>query len=258
MSARSLDDASRLAGRLFAEHGAALYRYALLLLGDSAAAEDAVQQVFVALLRRSSSIAVDNESQYLRRAVRNACFSAHRRNGVRAAAVDSGALLTPHRDGQRNGARTSISARRCGRVAGAGSMTPLKRRLAIRTWSEVIEAARRPVIAAPNPSPEERVALETARSNTCMAWKGSALESLSRAAQAEGLTVDRASLVAVGVELFRRAHGGALPATLEEIVPEYLDAVPAVPATGRPLRYTRHGNSYTVTGEANLRVVIHH
>jgi RNA polymerase sigma factor (sigma-70 family) len=94
MSARSLDDASRLAGRLFAEHGAALYRYALVLLGDSAAAEDAVQQVFCALLRRPAGGVLDNEAHYLRRAVRNACYSAHRHNGVRSAALDSGALLT--------------------------------------------------------------------------------------------------------------------------------------------------------------------
>src|SRR5687767_4550009 len=95
MSARSLDDASRLAGRLYAEHGPALYRYALVLLGDSAAAEDAVQQVFVALLKRDQGADLDNEAHYLRRAVRNACCSAHRHNGVRAAARDNGALLTP-------------------------------------------------------------------------------------------------------------------------------------------------------------------
>jgi RNA polymerase sigma-70 factor, ECF subfamily len=95
MSARPPDDRSRLAGRLFAEHGAALYRYALVLLGDSAAAEDAVQHVFVALMKRDARAALDNEAHYLRRAVRNTCYSAHRHSGVRAAAIENGALLTP-------------------------------------------------------------------------------------------------------------------------------------------------------------------
>jgi DNA-directed RNA polymerase specialized sigma24 family protein len=53
-----------------------------VLLGDSAAAEDAVQQVFVALPKRDQGAALDNAAHYLRRAVRNACYfraSAQRR-----------------------------------------------------------------------------------------------------------------------------------------------------------------------------------
>ena len=86
---------SRQAGRLYAEHGPALYRYALVLLGDSAAAEDVVQQVFFALLRRRAGVDLQNAAHYLSRAVRNACFSTHRHNGVRAAALERGALLAP-------------------------------------------------------------------------------------------------------------------------------------------------------------------
>ncbi len=40
----------------------------------------------------------------------------------------------------------------------------------------------------------------------------------------------------IAVERFRRAHG-ALPASLEELVPEFLDAVPADFRTGRPFDY---------------------
>jgi RNA polymerase sigma-70 factor (ECF subfamily) len=64
-------------GRLYDRYGAALYRYALMLLADPAAAEDAIQQVFTALLSRARAIA--QEEHYLRRAVRNECYSALRR-----------------------------------------------------------------------------------------------------------------------------------------------------------------------------------
>jgi RNA polymerase sigma-70 factor, ECF subfamily len=75
------EDRATLVGRLYDAHGASLYRYALMLLADHAGAEDAVQQVFTTLLRHSGSI--DNEQHYLRRAVRNQCYSALRRGRVR-------------------------------------------------------------------------------------------------------------------------------------------------------------------------------
>jgi len=67
------EDRAALVGRLYDAHGAALYRYALMLLGDHAAAEDAVQQVFTALFRQAGQI--ENELHYLRRSVRNECYS---------------------------------------------------------------------------------------------------------------------------------------------------------------------------------------
>lgn len=70
------EDRAALVGRLYDAHGAPLYRYALMLLADHAAAEDAVHQVFAAILRRSEPI--DNEAHYLRRSVRNECYSALR------------------------------------------------------------------------------------------------------------------------------------------------------------------------------------
>lgn len=68
-------------GRLYDAYGASLYRYALMLLADASAAEDAVQQVFATLLRRPPR--PDNEAHYLRRAVRNECYSTLRRRRVR-------------------------------------------------------------------------------------------------------------------------------------------------------------------------------
>jgi RNA polymerase sigma-70 factor (ECF subfamily) len=79
-------DARTQVGRLYDVHGASLYRYALMLLSDSDAAEDTVQQVFVATLARADRIR--DEVNYLRRAVRNECFSVLRRRRSSGEAVD--------------------------------------------------------------------------------------------------------------------------------------------------------------------------
>ena len=77
MLRKAREDRAALVGRLYDAHGAALYRYALMLLADHAAAEDAVQQVFTTLLRHRAEIA--DEARYLRRSIRNECYSALRR-----------------------------------------------------------------------------------------------------------------------------------------------------------------------------------
>ena len=77
MPDRPREDAQSLVGRLYDTYGASLYRYAVLLLADPVAAEDAVQQVFATVLRQRPRI--ENEAHYLRRAVRNECYSALRR-----------------------------------------------------------------------------------------------------------------------------------------------------------------------------------
>ncbi len=61
-------------GRLYDRFGAALYRYALMILGRHDGAEDAVQQVFLALVRTRNA-RIREPEHYLRRAVRNACYS---------------------------------------------------------------------------------------------------------------------------------------------------------------------------------------
>lgn len=64
-------------GHAYDCHGAELYRYALVLLMDTAAAADVVQQVFLALVRRPPTL--DNAAHYLRRAVRNEAYTVLRR-----------------------------------------------------------------------------------------------------------------------------------------------------------------------------------
>lgn len=71
------DDPGAEVGRLYDRHGASLYRYALMILADPAAAEDALQHVFTGLLLQRRRI--EQVDRYLRRAVRNECYSALRR-----------------------------------------------------------------------------------------------------------------------------------------------------------------------------------
>ena len=84
MTRRSRDPglADRI-GRLYDRHAAGLYRYALMILADPAAASDAVQQVFLAVLNREDDD-LASADHYLRRAVRNECFSLlrQRRRGI--------------------------------------------------------------------------------------------------------------------------------------------------------------------------------
>ena len=80
-------------GRLYDTYGAALHRYAVMLLADPAAAEDAIHQVFAAILRRPPQL--EDEAHYLHRAVRNECYSHLRRRQRDREATDAGAFLEP-------------------------------------------------------------------------------------------------------------------------------------------------------------------
>ena len=82
-------------------HGAALYRAALRLLADSADAEDAVQDVFVSLVRSRERIArVANLEAYLFVALPRAAARIHRRRQrLPTAALDPAAAVDPHAAG---------------------------------------------------------------------------------------------------------------------------------------------------------------
>jgi RNA polymerase sigma-70 factor (ECF subfamily) len=57
-------------------HGAELYRYALVILADHAGAEDAVQQAFMKTMKlKNKTAAITSYIGYLRTAVRNECYS---------------------------------------------------------------------------------------------------------------------------------------------------------------------------------------
>lgn len=88
-----MKEADSFVGRLYDAHGASLYRYAVMLLADATAAEDVIQQVLTTVLRQRPTM--ENEAHYLRRAVRNECYSALRRRHVRGETSLSAALLEP-------------------------------------------------------------------------------------------------------------------------------------------------------------------
>jgi RNA polymerase sigma-70 factor (ECF subfamily) len=79
-------------GILYDRFSGPLYRCALMILADPAGAADAVHQVFLSLLGGAGA-AMDDEGQYLRRAVRNACFSALRQRRPGIANAGDGPLL---------------------------------------------------------------------------------------------------------------------------------------------------------------------
>lgn len=87
MAERSSDEEQHAVGRLYDSHGPSLYRYALMLLADASGAEDAIQQVFAALLKPGAA-ALEHELHYLRRAVRNECYSMLRKQQVRGDGID--------------------------------------------------------------------------------------------------------------------------------------------------------------------------
>ena len=73
-------DRGPLVAALYAEHGAGLYRYALMILANAGDAEDTIHQVFAALMSGRDACP-ETPREYLRSAVRNAAYSLlrHRR-----------------------------------------------------------------------------------------------------------------------------------------------------------------------------------
>lgn len=63
--------------------------------------------------------------------------------------------------------------------------------------------------------------------------------------EAKGLAQVNAAQTALAVERFRLAHG-KLPEKLDELVPQFLPAVPADPFDGQPLRYHRLEKDYVI------------
>jgi hypothetical protein len=60
------------------------------------------------------------------------------------------------------------------------------------------------------------------------------------------LALVRSSSAAVAVERHRLANGGALPASLDQLVPSLLPGVPIDPFSGRPVRYAPRAHEYSV------------
>jgi hypothetical protein len=61
-------------------------------------------------------------------------------------------------------------------------------------------------------------------------------------------TLLRSASVACAIERFRNAHQGQLPASLTDLVPTFLPAIPIDPATDQPLRFRPLNPGYVVYG----------
>ena len=68
--------------------------------------------------------------------------------------------------------------------------------------------------------------------------------SATPAAAGLNLAMRRVAIAALAVERYRRAHDGALPPSLDALVPALLPAVPIDPFTGHPLVYKSGKDSY--------------
>jgi RNA polymerase sigma-70 factor, ECF subfamily len=92
MTRRPPDDSPADAiGGLYDRFAGPLYRYALMILANPAAAADAVHDVFVSVLR--GGVTLVHDERYLRRAVRNQCYSTLRRRHHDAADAADRRLL---------------------------------------------------------------------------------------------------------------------------------------------------------------------
>lgn len=60
------------------------------------------------------------------------------------------------------------------------------------------------------------------------------------------LAIDRASVTAIAVALYRLDHAGQLPSGLEELRPAYLADLPIDPASGQPFRFKADERSFTI------------
>ena len=72
---RVANDRRVLLEKAYENYGADLYRYALMILADHGAAEDAVQQAFIKLMKIGKRILeIESSDGYLRTVVRNECY----------------------------------------------------------------------------------------------------------------------------------------------------------------------------------------
>lgn len=122
----------------------------------------------------------------------------------------------------------------------------------LRLWAQLVEAARTEWPEKARRSPD---VLESHRPEGQVPRAGGYFDALlnpgvvlgafSQAVDPTQLIVDRASLVAVAIERFRRDRG-AFPAQLSELVPQYLREIPLDPYSGRPLLFRSANYAYTV------------
>jgi RNA polymerase sigma factor (sigma-70 family) len=137
---------------LFRERHAELVRLGALVLGDRAAAEDVVQDVFARLCAKNLLPAPDRALAYVRAAVLNGCRSVLRRRAVRRR-IETARDLDSDLDGPDDGAGSAedevLLAEDRRQVLAALATLPVRRRevLVLRYWLGLSEAEIAAVLA---------------------------------------------------------------------------------------------------------------
>jgi hypothetical protein len=127
--------------------------------------------------------------------------------------------------------------------------------MVLTTLTEMAEAAKHPFpeAAAEAAAAEGRLKDFFADDQKRLPWDRHLMAQLllpavNKAATAtqERTALHRAIVAALAIERFRLAHEGKLPATLDELVPDLLEAVPIDPCDGKPLRLAIIEEGYVV------------
>ena len=136
-SAGASEGADEAVERLYAEHWASLVRLGALLLRDPVAAEEVVQDAFIAMHRRWGSIREQDKAvAYLRRSVVNGCRSVQRRQAVARRYV-------PDREHEVDSAEAVViaGARRAALLTALDGLSRRQRDvLVLRHWLDLSEA----------------------------------------------------------------------------------------------------------------------
>lgn len=112
------------------------------------------------------------------------------------------------------------------------------------SWSERFDRA---------PDFERRIIADmkaSQRNLRLLAWtmprRGAVFVGTALGPAATDLAVRRVAITTLAVERYRRAHGGALPAALDGLVPAYLTAVPEDPFSGKPIIFLKGAADYRI------------
>ncbi|MBL9175681.1 MAG: hypothetical protein JNL10_19215 [Verrucomicrobiales bacterium] len=122
------------------------------------------------------------------------------------------------------------------------------RRLGIRYFDDMLAMSQAPVDDRAHLSRKASQELDTALSRGFFPIAKMLLPALVNLGEKHIRSVSllRAAAAACAVERFRLAHGGALPESLEALVPGLLPAVPLDPWTRQPLHYRRNSPGYVI------------
>jgi hypothetical protein len=120
-----------------------------------------------------------------------------------------------------------------------------------RPWSERFDRAadfERSIVADMKASQRQARLL-----SWIMPRRGAVFVGTALSPAAYDLAVRRIAIATLGVERYRRAHGGALPSGLDGLVPAYLAAVPQDPFSGKPIVFLKGAADYRVYSVDNNR-----